>query len=93
MRRWGTKRHPAQSNGNEINILEQWSLIEADFQREYGINLAEDIGAMSWRRFSILLKGLSRDSVFVLTNRSDDSDAETVADDDQAERMVAGLIG
>jgi hypothetical protein len=78
---------------NEINILEQWSLIEADFQREYGINLAEEIGSMSWRRFSVLLRGLSQDSVFVLTNRRETSDdSPVIMDDEQAERAVAGFF-
>jgi hypothetical protein len=92
--RWVTGRNlPASSSGEEIDILEHWSLIEADFQREYGINLATEIGAMSWRRFSALLRGLSRDSVFVLTNRSDEGEDEVVvADDDKAEALVSGFF-
>jgi hypothetical protein len=47
---------------------------------------------MSWRRFSVLLRGLSRDSVFVLTNESEeDGDVVVIDDDDKAEALVAGL--
>lgn len=33
--------------------------MEADFQRDYGIQLAEQIGVMTWRRFKALLDNLS----------------------------------
>jgi hypothetical protein len=39
-----------------------WSVIEADFQREYRIDLMREIGGMTWRRFNALLGGLSIDS-------------------------------
>ncbi|WP_373323199.1 Gp15 family bacteriophage protein [Alkalihalobacterium chitinilyticum] len=44
---------------------EHWGAIEADFQREYRINLEESIHTISWRRFLILVKGLSQKSVLV----------------------------
>ncbi|PKM78540.1 MAG: hypothetical protein CVU90_02035 [Firmicutes bacterium HGW-Firmicutes-15] len=39
--------------------------MEADFQREYQIDLELAIDNMSWRKFLILLKGLSADSILV----------------------------
>ncbi|MBQ9309188.1 MAG: hypothetical protein IJ229_14800 [Clostridia bacterium] len=33
--------------------------MEADFQREYGMDLTREIGQLSCRRFLILLRGLS----------------------------------
>ncbi|WP_409264024.1 hypothetical protein [Lysinibacillus irui] len=44
---------------------ENWALIEADFQREYGLNLEESIDQISWRRFLILILGLSPNSALV----------------------------
>lgn len=56
---------------SKIDIIEDWALIEADFQREYGIDLVSEIGGMSWRRFSVLLSGLSRDAVFIVSKQKD----------------------
>lgn len=39
--------------------------MEADFQREYGINLVTGIRGMTWRRFSTLLRGLGPESAVV----------------------------
>ena len=33
--------------------------MEADFQRDYGMNLGEALDGMSWRRFSVLVRHLS----------------------------------
>jgi hypothetical protein len=41
-------------------------LIEADFQREYGIDLGASLGELTWRRFCVLLGGLSADSRLLL---------------------------
>jgi hypothetical protein len=43
-------------------MLDNWSCIEADFQREYHIDLSES--TMSWRRFVALLGAMSSNSVF-----------------------------
>lgn len=40
-------------------------MIEADFMREYGINLSFALDKMSWRRFLVLLYNLSSDSLVV----------------------------
>lgn len=36
-----------------------WDAVEADFQRDYGIDLMEQIDLMSWRRFVALFRNLS----------------------------------
>ena len=36
-----------------------WDAVEADFQRDYGIDLVEQIDRMSWRRFKTLLANVS----------------------------------
>jgi hypothetical protein len=40
-------------------------LVEADFMREYRIDLAVDLARLSWRRFIVLLRGLSPASATV----------------------------
>lgn len=40
-------------------MLHLWDAIEADFRREYGIVLMEQIDGMSWRQFANLVRNLS----------------------------------
>ena len=42
-------------------------MLEADFQREYRIDLTRDLWHMSWRRFTTLMNNLSGESVYILT--------------------------
>lgn len=36
-----------------------WGYVEADFRRDYGIRLSQELPYMSWREFKNLLDGLS----------------------------------
>ncbi len=40
--------------------------MEADFQREYGIDLERKLPVLSWRRFQALVKGLGPNSAYGL---------------------------
>ena len=40
-------------------MLTLWEYIEADFQRDYGIDLGFALETISWRRFQTLLHALS----------------------------------
>ncbi len=40
-------------------MLALWTYVEADFQRDYGLDLSETLCEQSWRRFNALLEGLS----------------------------------
>ena len=40
-------------------MLAVWGYIEADFRRDYGIRLVDELPRMSWREFTVLLSGLS----------------------------------
>ena len=40
-------------------MIDIWDSIEADFQRDYGINLSIELDNMSWRRFNVLMNNLS----------------------------------
>jgi hypothetical protein len=71
-----------------LDIIENWRLIEADFQREYGINLIEALPRLSWRRFSVLLNGVSEHSVYVLKKRNEKEGNVVVEDAEQGERVV-----
>ena len=41
------------------DLNEDWPLVVASFQSQYGIRLASDLESMSWREFTYLLQGLS----------------------------------
>lgn len=40
-------------------MLHVWDAIEADFLRDYGIDLVKQLKSMTWRRFLVLLNNLS----------------------------------
>lgn len=46
-------------------MIEDWSFVEADFLREYGLDLSTDLAGMTWRRFLVLLRGLSPNAATV----------------------------
>lgn len=53
------KRRPQVSNGPKlIDFFHDRGFIYASFQQAYGIDLTEECGRMSWRRFLDLLDGL-----------------------------------
>lgn len=43
-------------------MIAHFDVIEADFQREYRIDLAAEVWWMPWRRFIVLLRNLSPQS-------------------------------
>ena len=44
------------------DINDDFSLVYASFQAQYGIRLSRDLSGMSWREFSYLINGLSGDT-------------------------------
>lgn len=54
-----------------VDIIEDWNILEADYMREYGINLPLFIDTITWRQFLVFLNGLSQESLTVqtITNR------------------------
>lgn len=71
--------------GKPIDLLEHWAIVEADMQREYSISLEESISTMSWRRFKVLLKGLSQNSLWVIISQNT---KKVIEDPIEAERAV-----
>lgn len=53
---------PVKGEQREFDLLLNWDCVEADFQREYGINLAEEMENMTYRRMIVLLNNLSGES-------------------------------
>jgi hypothetical protein len=51
-------------------VIRHFGTLEADFEREYRLNLAADVWDMSWRRFLVLLRGLSERSSWVSLARA-----------------------
>lgn len=48
---------------------------------------------MSWRRFSVLLKALSRNSVLIQLLQSREKEGETISDPKKAEKAVETVWG
>ena len=40
-------------------MLHIWDAVEADFMRDYGIDLEEQLDTLSWRKFLVLLHNLN----------------------------------
>ena len=58
-------KHDFKRNSNNIkwyDIYEDWNLIEASFQKEYGIRLRQEVSKMSWGEFCSLLSAISEDT-------------------------------
>lgn len=51
-------------------MIELWGAIEADFLREYRLDLLAALPQLSWRRFLALLGGLSPDAAFLIALRA-----------------------
>lgn len=71
-----------------LDIIENWGLLEADFQREYNINLMASLWSMTWRRFLVLLQGLSSDSALVNKFANDGESGQVISDQKTAERIL-----
>jgi len=72
-------------------MLEHWALIEADFTREYGIDLAQE--TLTWRRFINLIGALSAESVFYATIRETTKDQPLENPDDIMHDIARQLRG
>jgi hypothetical protein len=57
------------------------------------LNLVEALPELSWRRFLVLLSGLSGDSVYVITQRARMQGDEVIDDPDDALAAVEKIWG
>jgi hypothetical protein len=69
-----------------MDILKDWAILEADFRREYNIDLVR--ARLSWRAFLILANGLSTNSIWTMTYKGRNDGEIAIDDDDLAERSV-----
>jgi hypothetical protein len=69
-----------------MDILKDWAILEADFRREYNIDLVR--ARLSWRAFLILANGLSKNSLWVLQYQGRKNGDIAIEDDEAAERAV-----
>ena len=69
-------------------MLHIWDAVEADFERDYSINLMEHIDKMSWRRFLVLLNNLNPHGAVAAMiqsmNNTDNIEERTEAEEEKA---------
>jgi hypothetical protein len=68
-----------------MDVIKDWAILEADFTREYGINLVT--ARLSWRRFLILANGLSPNSLWTITFQGKKSGDVAIEDDEVSEKL------
>jgi hypothetical protein len=78
--------------------MESWALVEADFAREYGIDLVTDLPRLTLRRFMVLVRGLGPQSAVANREaarhgRSDESGARVARTPAESEAVLAGFFG
>jgi hypothetical protein len=77
-------------NANTMDILKDWAILEADFRREYSIDLVH--ARLSWRAFLVLANGLSPNSIWTMTYQGRNKGEIAIEDDDLGERAVDKLF-
>ena len=79
-------------------MLRLWDAVEADFYRDYRIDLVTQLEHMTWRRFQTLLNNLNPDGAVAARVRylKDHPDADGAEDDDDdktaADRFFASML-
>ncbi|MCE5200847.1 bacteriophage Gp15 family protein [bacterium] len=64
--------------------------MESDFQREYGIDLETSLRSLTWRRFLVLMGGLSSNSRLVMAMAHE---SKTVTDPKAASAALTRWAG
>jgi hypothetical protein len=73
-----------------MDYINDWAILEADFTREYAIDLTT--ASLSWRRFCILANGLSSNSIWVMTYKGRSEGTVAITDDAAGERAVNNVF-
>lgn len=74
-----------------MDIFEDWAILEADFRREYGIDLVN--ARLSWRAFLIYANHLSPNSLWVLTYDGRAKGTATIENDEAGEAIFEREFG
>lgn len=73
-----------------------WDAVEADFQRDYGIDLARQLDTMSWRRFKVLVANLNPygavASRMQIKEQNGEYDTDDETDKAQAEAFFRDIV-
>jgi hypothetical protein len=74
-------------------------MIEADFEREYRIDLLTGVKTLTWRRFLVLLAGLSVNSMVAtalqneyMEQQKSNDNKEVITDSKEGENYVWGIF-
>ena len=78
--------------------MESWALVEADFMREYGIDLVTDLPRLTLRRFMVLVRGLGPASAVANRQaarygRGGEPAARVSRSPAESEAVLAGFFG
>lgn len=75
-------------------MLHIWDAVEADFLRDYRIVLMEQIDAMSWRYFLVLLNNLSPTGAVAVRIRaeSEKKEADEQTDEQAAKAFFSSIV-
>lgn len=79
-------------------MLHIWDAVEADFLRDYGIVLMEQLDSMSWRLFLVLLNNLNPYGAVSTQIRAssdkteDDKESDPQKDKEDADRFFSSMI-
>lgn len=77
--------------------MASWALVEADFAREYGIDLVLELPRLSLRRFMVLVRGLGPASAVASRQAArrylGDGTARTARTPVESEAALAGFFG
>lgn len=73
-----------------MDIHRDWRILEADFRREYGIDLVT--ARLSWRAFLVYANALSKNAVWVMTFEGRNNGEIAIEDDEAAERAMERML-
>lgn len=75
-------------------MLHIWDAVEADFLRDYGIDLVEQIDKMSWRRFLALLNNLSPYGAVAMRidAEHDKNETDELTDEQRANAFFSSVV-
>ena len=79
-------------------MLHIWDAIEADFLRDYGIVLMEQLDSLSWRLFRVLLHNLSPYGAVATQvraneeNTDNDKEADPEQDKKDADKFFSSML-
>ncbi len=76
-------------------LLHIWDAVEADFQRDYHIDLVEQLDHMSWRRFMALVNNLSPYGAVatrIRAKNSEDRPNSPMNDEEMANAFFSSIV-